>query len=122
MSDSIEKLRAAEARLMIAAPQPRQMTPDEREWRIEREIDCIRAGLVASRSDAAGAWKLRALEAEAKLAAVVEAIDAAGRVVTGDEVQTRAQLVESLRKPTRNPDIVELIGYIDALRAARGEP
>lgn len=80
MSDSIEKLRAAEARLIIAAPQPRQMTPDEREWRIEREIDCIRAGLVASRSDAAGAWKLRALEA----AAVVEAIDAAGRVVTGD--------------------------------------
>lgn len=122
MSDSIEKLRAAEARLMIAAPQPRQMTPDEREWRIEREIDCIRAGLAASRSDAAEAWKLRALEAEAKLAAVVEAIDAAGRVVTGDEVQTRAQLVESLRKPTRNPDIVELIGYIDALRAARGEP
>ena len=74
MSDSIEKLRAAEARLIIAAPQPRQMTPDEREWRIEREIDCIRAGLVASRSDAAGAWKLRALEAEAKLAALVEAV------------------------------------------------
>lgn len=74
MSDSIEKLRAAEARLMIAAPQPRQMTPDEREWRIEREIDCIRAGLAASRSDAAEAWKLRALEAEAKLAALVEAV------------------------------------------------
>lgn len=76
MSDSIEKLRAAEARLIIAAPQPRQMTPDEREWRIEREIDCIRAGLAASRSDAAEAWKLRALEAEAKPAALVEAIDA----------------------------------------------
>lgn len=73
MSDSIEKLRAAEARLIIAAPQPRQMTPDEREWRIEREIGCIRAALAASRSDAAETWKLRALEAEAKLAALVEA-------------------------------------------------
>lgn len=73
------------------------MTPDERERRIEREIDCIRAGLAASRSDAAEAWKLRALEAETKLAALVEAVekaepDGSGRPTLRVEAALRAAL------------------------------
>lgn len=82
----------------------------------ERERDDARAAF-RRLFEAAIVWHA----AERKLAALVEAIDAAGHVVTGDGGPTRAQLVEMLRK-ARNVDIVELVAYVDALRAARGEP